>query len=371
MGSNDTILRRDEEYVLALRRLYESYGYKKFKMSKFEKYDLYLENKSFLKNGSIITVTDPKGRLLALKPDITLSIVKNIRVSDLPEKVYYNENVYIADGNSGEIKETTQVGLEYFGDLDVRALAEVLLLAAESLSNADEKYRIAISHMGIISEILDNANLDESGKSKVLKLISEKNLHGLKMLCENLSVDDESTKRICALVSLCGELGKVIEYASELVCGEISKSSYDELFALSEIIASFGLSQKFILDFSVMNDMNYYNGLVFQGFINGVPKNVLSGGRYDNLVKRFGVETGAIGFAVYIDLLDAFNYRVKEFDYDVLLVYSEDCDPIKVLSAEREIVASGKRCIALNTEITDLKYRFKAYLDKEGVLKYE
>ena len=78
MSSNDTVLKRDEEYVLGLRSLYESYGYKKFKMRKFEKYDLYLENKSFLRNGGIITVTDPKGRLLALKPDITLSIVKNI-----------------------------------------------------------------------------------------------------------------------------------------------------------------------------------------------------------------------------------------------------------------------------------------------------
>ena len=81
MSTNNAILRRDEEYVLGLRRLYDAYGYKKFKMSKFEKYDLYLENKSFLRNGNIVTVTDPKGRLLALKPDITLSIVKNSRIS--------------------------------------------------------------------------------------------------------------------------------------------------------------------------------------------------------------------------------------------------------------------------------------------------
>ncbi len=372
MGSNNAVLRRDEEYVLGLRRLYEAYGYKKFKMSKFEKYDLYLENKSFLRNGNIITVTDPKGRLLALKPDITLSIVKNIRASSLPEKLYYNENVYIADTSAGDIKETTHVGLEYIGELDVRALAEILILAAESLSNADEKYRIAVSHMGLISEILDAVDHDEITHEHFIKLIAEKNIHGLRELCASFSVDSDTTERLCGLITVCGELGDVIKDAEKLVCGDVSRASYEELVALSDILASFGLSHKFILDFSVINDMNYYNGLVFQGFINGVPKSVLSGGRYDNLVRRFGVETSAAGFAVSTDLLDNFNYREKEYDYDVFLQYSKDCDPSKVLTVEREIVASGRRCIALTDEPEcGLKYRTKATMSSDGSLKYE
>ena len=137
MNSNNAVLRSDEEFVLGLRRLYESFGYKKFIMSKFEKYDLYLENKSFLRNANIITVTDPKGRLLALKPDITISIVKNVRKDDIPVKLYYNEKVYNSDSEAGEIKESTQVGLEYIGDLDVRGMAEILLLAAESLDETE------------------------------------------------------------------------------------------------------------------------------------------------------------------------------------------------------------------------------------------
>ena len=126
MNSNVNAVRREDDLVLGLMRLYENYGYKKFKMRKFEKYDLYLENKSFLRNANIITVTDPAGHLLALKPDITLSIVKNVLAASLPQKLYYNENIYLGDRNAGEIKEATQVGLEYIGDLDVRALAEIL-----------------------------------------------------------------------------------------------------------------------------------------------------------------------------------------------------------------------------------------------------
>lgn len=371
MTSNKAILRRDEEYVLELRRLYESFGYKKFKMSKFEQYELYSENKSFLKNGNIITVSDPKGRLLALKPDITLSIVKNLRASTLPEKLYYSESVYFSDNEAGEIKETTQVGLEYIGDLDIRALAEILILSAESLDGVDEDYRIAISHMSFLSDILDSASVSESGREKISKAISQKNLHGLLDLCSKYSISEDTTKRLSGLISICGRFDATVSKTADIVCGELSQAAFDELTALSEILSSFGLSDKFILDFSVMNDMNYYNGLVFQGFVNGVPKSVLSGGRYDNLVHRFGCDASAAGFAVSIDLLNEFHYRKSEFDYDVFLAYSPVCSPSDVLKIQQEFSLRGEKCIALSNEPSGLKYRRKVVVLSDGSVKDE
>ena len=92
----DNILRADEKYALYLRNLYQNAGYSQYKMSKFEEYDLYLENKNFLQNETVITFTSPRGQLMALKPDITLSIVKNFAESgESNKKVHYNENVYI------------------------------------------------------------------------------------------------------------------------------------------------------------------------------------------------------------------------------------------------------------------------------------
>lgn len=371
MNSNKNEIQRDENMVLSLRRLYESYGYKKFKMRKFEKYDMYLENKSFLRNANIITVTDPVGRLLALKPDITLSIVKNVRAASLPQKLYYNENIYFADSNAGEIKESTQVGLEYIGELDIRALGEILLLAAESLSSADNNYRIAISHMGIVSEALDSAKVSESIKERIYTLISDKNLHGIKEICSTLQLPKDVTERLCGLVTVSGELSSTIHSAKALVCGDISKASLDELSALSEIIDSFGLTDKFILDFTVMNDVSYYNGLVFQGFINGVPKTVLSGGRYDNLVRRFGCDASAAGFAVYIDLLREFRYIESEYDYDVLLLYAKDCSPADVLAAQKHLCENGENCIALSEQPEWLKYNRKVVMSSDGSLKDE
>ncbi len=366
MISNEASLRQDEEYVFEIKKLYESFGYKIFKMSKFEKYDLYLENKSFLRNANIVTVTDPAGRLLALKPDITLSIVKNIKKEALPEKFYYSENIYISDSEAGEIKETTQVGLEYIGDLDIRAFGEILFLAAESLDNIDNNYRIALSHMGLITDILDSTNLNESSKKRIYHLISEKNLHGLKDICASLEVDEDITARLCGLITVCGRLSDAIENAKNLVCGEASKAGLDELIAISQLIDKLELSDKFILDFSVMNDVSYYNGIVFQGFISGVPKHVLSGGRYDNLVHRFGCKTSAAGFAVYIDLLRRFMYREAEFDYDALLVYSDECDPFAVLKWQVAYTYNGKTCLAVKEEPKNLRYREKFSMLADG-----
>ncbi len=371
MNVNDAVFRRDEGIVLGLRRLYESYGYKKFKMKKFEKYDLYLENKSFLRNAKIITVTDPAGHLLALKPDITLSVVKNIRAASLPEKVYYNENIYFADSSAGEIKEQTQMGLEYIGDIDIRALGEILLLAAYSLASADADYRIAISHMGIVSEILDAINVGEITKDRIYELISEKNLHGIKDICSTLGLSNDMTERLCGLVTVTGDFSKTISQISTLVADGENNSNIKELTELAKILTASGLDDRFILDFSVMNDVKYYNGILFQGYISGVPKTVLSGGRYDNLVHRFGCNASAAGFALSIDLLREFQYREPDYDYDVFLLYSEDCDPAKVLSVQKSFSDDEKRCIALPKEYDWLKYRTKIVMLPDGSLKYE
>ena len=86
---------QDGKILGALSRLYESFGYMRFKMNKFEEYDTYVKNKSFLTSDNVITFTDTNGKLMALKPDVTLSIVKNSKDEpNAQKKVYYNENVY-------------------------------------------------------------------------------------------------------------------------------------------------------------------------------------------------------------------------------------------------------------------------------------
>ena len=121
-------LKKDEQVSLSLRKLYEQFGYKKYKVSKFEAYELYLENKNFLKSEQIITFNDLDGKLLALKPDVTLSIIKNTNANrEQTEKLYYIENVYRLSRQNHEYKEINQMGLEYIGDVDLYATLEVMV----------------------------------------------------------------------------------------------------------------------------------------------------------------------------------------------------------------------------------------------------
>ena len=130
----ENILKNDEKAIFTLRSLFKKYGYTQYKMSKFEEYDFYVRNKDFLMSDNIITFTDTNGRLMALKPDVTLSIIKNSTPQkNCVQKVYYNENVYRVSKGTQSFKEIMQVGLECIGDIDSYNIYEVLMLAAQSL----------------------------------------------------------------------------------------------------------------------------------------------------------------------------------------------------------------------------------------------
>ena len=160
----DQTLKKEDINMLSLRHLYEHFGYVHYKMNKFEEYDLYAENKDFLAGDKIITFTDTNGKLLALKPDVTLSIVKNYNdVPGVVRKVYYNENIYRTSKSTKTYKEIMQMGLECIGDLDIYQIAEVLILAAGSLSvlsgGKGSRYILDISHMGLIRGFLQELDL--------------------------------------------------------------------------------------------------------------------------------------------------------------------------------------------------------------------
>ena len=159
---NEALLKNEELAVYKLRSLYSSYGYTQYKMSKFEEYDLYVRNKDFLISDKIITFTDTNGKLLALKPDVTLSIINHLgNKRGQVHKLYYNENVYRVSGESHRFKEIMQTGLECVGDIGTFEVCEVTALAIKSLKMIDEEYYMDISHAGLVEEILKE-NADEA-----------------------------------------------------------------------------------------------------------------------------------------------------------------------------------------------------------------
>ena len=174
----DVILKHEERAVFTLRSLYRRYGYAPYKMSKFEEYDLYVRNKDFLVSDQIITFSGDRGKLMALKPDVTLSIVKNApEEPGVVQKVYYNENVY------RDYREIMQAGLECVGDLGDYEIAEVVLLAVKSLQLLGDRFVLDISHMGLLSAVLESCGFDNRQQKQAMEALRRKNGPELKMLC--------------------------------------------------------------------------------------------------------------------------------------------------------------------------------------------
>jgi len=367
MKNINEFLSKNEKAIYDLRALYEHYGYSKYKMQKFEEYDLYAENKSFLKSENVITFTDLSGKLMALKPDVTLSIAKNaLWEKNGFQKVYYTENVYRGDKSAGEYKEIMQLGLEYIGDIDLFVLSEVLTLAAKSLESISCEYVMDVSHMGFVAGLLESIDVREKVKDALLSAISKKDYGSIISLCENEGVSHEKAKKIASLTRIYGSFDDCKEKIFALVENDKMKLAYYELCEIFSSLSKFTWGDKIKIDFSLINDMNYYNGITFSGFVPGVPCSILSGGRYDNLIEKLGKRSSAIGFAVYIDLLEIYDRTETVSDVDCLLLYNDGDDAALVLAECEKIIEKGYTVRVLKS--ADKGTRYKHIIQyKEGV----
>ena len=287
-----------EQIIFKLRALYSRHGYTRFRMNKFEEYDLYSGNKEFLLSDHVLTFTDGSGKLMALKPDVTLSIVKSSRDDEAAlQKLYYQENVYRTDKN-GSYKELMQVGLECIGAVDKDAMAQVLALAADSLALIHPEAVLNVSHLGLLEQVMDGMAIPGNRRKALLGFIGEKNLHELTALCRSCGAEETAIHRLCRLVQLTGTPRRVLPEARNLLAGFVDTAALDQLEAVTA-----GMGDALRLDFSGVGDPNYYNGILFKGFVPGLPDSVLSGGQYDNLMRKMGRRAGAVGFAVYVGQL--------------------------------------------------------------------
>ena len=341
----------EEKLVFALRELFENYGYRRYKMGRFEEYGLYAENKSFLQSENIVTFTDLNGRLMALKPDVTLSIVKNALSGDFSGDVryHYNEEVFRSDKSTREIRRRMQVGIEHIGKIDLYSTVEAISLAKQSLAIVNSENLLDISHLGFVSGLI--GDVDEAAKAKLLCCIKDKNVHELMRAARECSIEEYKAARLARLASLYGPLRETLGQAQSLIINDEMQQAAKELSAICGMLDGIGCLDNVNLDFSIVNDMDYYNGVIFQGYVKNVPTYVLSGGRYDRLIEKMSQKDyGAIGFAVYLDLIGLYDDEKADCDCDVLVLYNDDTDISKVVRTVSEFRAAGKKTLCVNGE---------------------
>lgn len=359
---NSSALRTDEKITFQLRELYRNWGYIQYHVGKFEEYDLYMQNKNFLASEQILTFCDTNGKLMALKPDITLSIIKNTKEDDTTKKLFYCENVYRVPKNAYGFKEIMQTGLECIGAVDRFSTAEVLMLAAESLKSISDTYVLDISHVGIVAGVLDAEDISGSARAAILEAVSNKNLHACEDACDKNGASENGKKLLKILITVSGTPTQVAEKMRGLTLPQESQKAIEELLQLSKDLALYG-EYRINIDFSVVNDMDYYSGIVFKGFVDGVPVGVLSGGRYDHLMTKMGKNGGAVGFAVYLDQLERFMMSTSAYDVDTLILYDANSNLETVICEAQKIKDAGRSVRIQKGAPEDIRSRVTFYVD--------
>lgn len=355
---NEALLKNEELAVFGLRSLYSDFGYTQYKMSKFEEYDLYVKNKDFLISDRVITFTDTNGKLLALKPDVTLSIITNLGKSiEGIHKMYYNENVYRVSGATGKFKEIMQTGLECIGDIGLYETAEVLYLAIKSLALTDNNFRLEIAHASLLTELLTANGIKAEALSDVLEAIRIKSSGLTEALLKAEKINDLQAKLISVFCCNFPDFASFSEAVMPFIADENCERLFGEFRDIVVSCENEDAKGKIGINFSLASDAGYYSGIVFKGFINGIPQSVLSGGQYDKLMEKLGNKGKAIGFAVYLDSFERFGEKKREYDVDTVLLVRDTDKPAEILGAAERIRSTGESVCVARAVPADLRYR--------------
>lgn len=309
-------LSAQERKEIELISLFRRAGYKRCRLGQFDEYELFDQNRAFLEGDKMLTFTDPYGKLYALRPDVTLSVMKQAAYQPDPVyKVYYKENVFRLSSDTHQYEAHAQFGAEAIEKEAASDGSEVLALAQQALACLGDRTVLVLSHMGFLLNNEWYIKQSSEIRDQILLYIAQKNRHDLKTFLEGAGCPLQEQKKLTAAPVLTGRPEKVLEIIKKEQLGQELQSAAEEVCAqvsqLSELPG-----QKVILDFSLVNPLSYYNGLVFQGFLQGCSSYVLSGGRYDHLAKRFFPSAqkscGAIGFAIDLEALEPVWKRKEE-----------------------------------------------------------
>ncbi|UJL46932.1 ATP phosphoribosyltransferase regulatory subunit [Virgibacillus sp. NKC19-16] len=329
-----------DSLIETLKCRFTTYGYKQIRTSTFESYDLYAGLTGTVNKDEMIKVVDASGKVMVLRPDVTIPISRMTALNNTNyPRVFYVLDVFRQTPAGDEQKERTQAGIEYFGENTAQSNAEVLMLAIHTLKDLGfSNFKIEIGHAGFFKELVEKAAIKPDDLEVLLALIQSKNIVEIKPFLENLAIDTDLRTAIQAIPLLYGDPLNVIERAKEIIQNENMQAILQSLSDVFNVLKDYQAEDYVVFNLGLINNMNYYSGIIFQGFVNNVGKPVLMGGRYDNLGVQENKQMPAIGFAFEIDyLLDALRQQNLATGHsappDMVIYYVKDKQKVALAAA--------------------------------------
>lgn len=304
---------------------------------------------------------------MALRPDVTLSIVKNTRADEQStDKVFYKENVYRMDRHSKEYREIPQAGVELIGNVDAAQTLEVIRMARQSLAIIDPASILCLSHMGFVEGVLSACNASGDERARILACLRSQNVHDLPAILSDREPREGWFADLSAALAASDSIEDALALARKVAVNTQMNDALDELAAIAASLAELGMTDGIRLDFTMQSDLDYYNGILLQGYVERYPGAILTGGRYDRLLTKFHKNLSALGFALALGELNSCYPNRPAYDADVLLLYSVSQRPEEVLKKAEALRCEGKRVRLAEAPIPSFSAKEVIDLREEG-----
>ncbi len=325
-----------ESLIQKLQLLYRSYGYRQVQTPIFEYYDLFLEINGTIDREKMVKLVDRDGKILVLRPDATIPIARMVATFDKKEdsyfKVSYFTNVFRMNDDKQSItnRERTQAGIELFGNNSSEADVEVITLAIQSLKRLGiVDFKIELGQANYFKELMIRSAVSVEQEGEIRKRIEQKNVSELKQILDTTNIEAAYKEVILSMPLLYGNPTEVIQQAESLALNNKMKEELRHLEEVYNKLVEAGFEEYLSIDLGMINDLNYYTGIIFQGYIKNYGKPIVIGGRYDQLTKQFGSELPATGFGFYLDdVLDVIKKNTNQATFvnqtEAFVLFSEN-----------------------------------------------
>ncbi len=357
-----------KEYAKKLRvekKLHDKlalFGYEDIQTPTFEFFDVFSKETGTTPSKELYKFFDRDNNTLVLRPDFTPSIArcaaKYFMEENVPIRFSYMGNTFTNTSSlQGKLNEVTQMGAELIGDASVEADAELISLVAEALKSAGlRQFQISIGEMEYFKGLCEEAGLDEETELDLREFISGKNYFAAQELLTVRNVKEPYKSTLLKVADMFGSMCSLSE-AKKLVHNERSLRAVERLEKLLEVLKLYNTAEYAAFDLGMLSKYNYYTGVIFKAYTYGVGNAVVKGGRYDNLLHRFGKEAPAIGFVIVIDdILEALARQRVEMEIPAspeIIFYEPDnsADYADKLKAASELRSSGRPVILTPGEV--------------------
>lgn len=305
-----------------IRDVYIDYGYHEIISPTLEFYDVFNIDSQPIPQEKMYKLFDNRGRILVLRSDMTTPIARiaatKIKPEMYPLKLCYSQNIFrVNEVLNGKLSEFTQSGIEIIGVDSIRGDIEAIITGIEALNKIGlENFKIEIGDSQFFRQLTDDLVLSEEEKEQIRMFIQNKNIAGLKeFLFQNSKKINENILEILQkLPELFG--GKeIITEARELLGKSYGVKALENIERVYEVMERLGYGKYISIDLGMVQNLNYYSGLIFRGYCLNAGDSILSGGRYDKLIENFGEKLPATGLAINVDIvLEALELQGKTFE---------------------------------------------------------